>query len=486
MSDSGVNTGLQDGAPDFRPRFHFSAPRGWINDPNGFSFHDGRFHLFYQYNPYDSKWASMHWGHATSVDLLAWEHLEPALYPGESYDLNGCFSGSALSYRGEHILLYTGHVDDGKQPAIQVQCLAIGDGKRYAKHPANPVLGQTALPPDSNMSDFRDPKLWTDGTTWYCLAVDRHRDGHGRILFFSGTDPAKLAYRGIAFERPETLPAIWECPDIAKIDGVEVLIWSIAGQAAEPYRFQSVSSVLWAKGRLDLSGGAFSTDGFAELDQGPDFYAPQTTTTRDGRVIMIAWLQSWKRSMPTHDLKLGWAGQMTIPRELSWSGGIISQRPIRELAAFRRREIRKTATIEDSVSWAELRGRCMDLELRFESKAKSVGLRIFAGDSSATTITWEPGSSVLIFDRSASGIPISSDAASHPQCDVFRAKLRPDADRLSLRIVLDISTIEIFAQDGTTAMSATVYPDPAAEGVEFFSEGGPARLDVVCWSLEKG
>ena len=152
-------------AGEHRPVFHLSSRVGWMNDPNGFSFYKGEYHMFYQYHPYSPFWGPMHWGHAVSRDLLHWEHLPAALAPDMEYDRDGCFSGSAVVLPdGRHLLMYTGVSKevqpDGSTKEVQTQCLAVGDGMDYEKYVGNPVLDKAALPEGGSKYDFRDPKLW--------------------------------------------------------------------------------------------------------------------------------------------------------------------------------------------------------------------------------------------------------------------------------------------------------------------------------------
>ena len=156
---------------DARPHFHLSSRVGWMNDPNGFSWYKGQYHLFYQYNPYDTVWGPMHWGHAVSDDLLHWQYLPAALAPDEEYDKDGCFSGSAMTMPdGRQMLIYTGVVreldEQGVRRGLQRQCVAVGDGLNYEKIDANPILTVENLPEGANKYEFRDPKIWqeTDGT----------------------------------------------------------------------------------------------------------------------------------------------------------------------------------------------------------------------------------------------------------------------------------------------------------------------------------
>ena len=151
-------------ADEPKPSFHLSARTGWMNDPNGFSYYNGEYHLFYQYHPYDSHWGPMHWGHAVSRDLLHWEYFPAALAPDTDYDRDGCFSGSAVALDdGRHLLMYTGVVKetqpDGSCREVQTQCIASGDGTDYEKYAGNPVLDAGDLPEDGSRFDFRDPRI---------------------------------------------------------------------------------------------------------------------------------------------------------------------------------------------------------------------------------------------------------------------------------------------------------------------------------------
>ncbi|MCM1146005.1 MAG: glycoside hydrolase family 32 protein, partial [Lachnoclostridium sp.] len=163
-------------AKEPRPAFHLSSRVGWMNDPNGFSYYNGEYHLFYQYHPYNSHWGPMHWGHAVSKDLLHWKYLPAALAPDADYDRDGCFSGSALTLPdGRHLLLYTGvskeTQPDGSMRDVQRQCIAIGDGTDYEKYALNPVIDEKSLPENGSKYDFRDPKIWrkADGS-YRCVA----------------------------------------------------------------------------------------------------------------------------------------------------------------------------------------------------------------------------------------------------------------------------------------------------------------------------
>jgi len=473
---------------DYRGFFHFSPPSGWLNDPNGFSWFGGCYHLFYQSNPYASVWGPMHWGHASSSDLVQWTYLPIALRPGEPYDKDGCFSGSAVEERGSHALIYTGHVDPDSQDSSrrkEVQCLAYGDGIVYRKAAENPIIGAGLLPPGASHADFRDPKVWREKDRWFCLCANRHQDGHGQLLLFTAEDLSHWRFVGTAQRSEGHLGSMWECPDFFHVNGKEVLMWSVMGQPQGEGTFQNPDSVVWAMGTLDRDSGAFSPESIAEVDHGPDFYAPQTMIAPDGRVLLIGWMQMWERSLPTYDQSLGWAGQMTLPRELSTKSGCIAQSPVRELKTYRGPGLFHRVILSGNRTLDGVKGHCLDLELEFtEIKCSALGIRFFLMAGEETVLTWEPGTGWMRLDRSRGGIPIVSRSSSHPECQVYRAKVEAPEGILRLRIILDRSSVEVFAQGGTTVMSATVYPGEDSDGLEFFSEGGSASLLCRAWPLQ--
>ena len=187
---------------DERPAFHLTPYAGWMNDPNGFSYYDGKYHMFYQYHPYKSVWGPMHWGHAVSEDLLHWEYLPASLAPDMKYDKDGCFSGSATALEdGRQLLMYTGVSketdENGDIHEFQTQCLAVGDGRDYEKYDMNPVLDSSNIPEGSSKTDFRDPKIIPAKDGFYCIVGSRPADGSGQILLYHSTDGFDWKFKSI-------------------------------------------------------------------------------------------------------------------------------------------------------------------------------------------------------------------------------------------------------------------------------------------------
>ncbi len=265
-----------------RPVFHLSSRTGWMNDPNGFSYYNGQYHMFYQYHPYQTVWGPMHWGHAVSDDLLHWEYVPAAIAPDEVYDKDGCFSGSAITLPdGRQLLMYTGVVRrpewNGGYTDIQTQCLAIGDGIDYKKLDINPVLDGKDLPDDgASRADFRDPKMWIgeDGI-YYSVVANRPADGSGQILLYSSKDALSWKFESILAENKNRYGKMWECPDFFELDGKMVLMVSPQDMLPEGFEYHNGNGNMCFIGTYDKEAKKFIEESNQAIDYGIDFYAMQ-------------------------------------------------------------------------------------------------------------------------------------------------------------------------------------------------------------------
>ena len=351
-----------------RPAFHLSPRTGWMNDPNGFSFYQGKYHLFYQYYPYTSKWGPMHWGHAVSEDLLHWTHLPAALAPDTLPDRDGCFSGSAVELPdGRQLLMYTGVVSgpkllDKTSKDTQTQCLAAGDGVDYEKYGGNPVLTAADLPEGGSPFDFRDPKMWRekDGT-YRCVVGNRPADGSGQILYYSSEDGFRWKFESVLAENKNRFGLMWECPDFFELDEKYVLLTSPQDMLPSGFEYHNGNGTLCLIG--DFDGKTFQEEHDQSIDYGIDFYAPQTVLAPDGRRIMIAWMQNWD-TLSIASLKAPWFGQMSVPRELSIRNGRLYQWPVRELEALRSNPVfYDNVTFEGELTMVGVQGRKVDVTI---------------------------------------------------------------------------------------------------------------------------
>uniref|UniRef100_UPI00403F60D9 glycoside hydrolase family 32 protein n=1 Tax=Candidatus Enterococcus willemsii TaxID=1857215 RepID=UPI00403F60D9 len=312
----------------YRHHYHVMAPIGWVNDPNGFVYFQGEYHLFYQYYPYDSCWGPMHWGHTKSRDLIHWEELPVALAPDKPYDKDGCFSGSAIEKDGKLYLMYTGHVEKNDR-TYQTQCIAFSeDGIHFEKLCQNPVIDEKILNTNGTIHDFRDPKVFLRNEKYYSVVASKNEEDKGRILLFESKDMLNWSFTSILLEGDATQGIMWECPDLFHLDGKDVLIMSPIQIPKKGDEYHNISSTVAFIGLVNWETGKFSVENYHEIDFGFDFYAPQTLEDNQSRRIMIAWMQMWDRTLPTHDLAHGWAGAMILPRELSVKDNQLIQKPI--------------------------------------------------------------------------------------------------------------------------------------------------------------
>ena len=469
-----------------RPLFHLSPRAGWMNDPNGFSFYNGEYHLFYQYHPYNSHWGPMHWGHAVSKDLLHWKYLPAALAPDMEYDRDGCFSGSAITLDdGRHMLMYTGvgkeKQADGRCREVETQCIAVGNGADYEKYPENPVLDETDLPEGSSRFDFRDPRIWrgADGK-YYCAVGNCTEEKDGRILLYSSADAFHWSFEKILAANEKRFGRMWECPDFFELDGKEILLTSPQDMLPQGFEYHNGNGTLCLIGEYDDHTGSFREEENQAVDYGIDFYAPQTILTPDGRRVMIGWMQNWD-TCNLHSPDQPWFGQMSIPRELSVRGNRLIQNPIRELETMRADKVQyHNICFTDILKLKGIKGRAVDMELKIRPKKGEAlygkfAVRFAQNDRYHTAVSYRPQESIVKIDRKFSG---SRRAIIHQR----RSLVRDKGEELKLRIILDRFSAEVFVNDGEYVLSAGLFTDLAADGIQFFADGA-VEMDVVKYDL---
>ena len=471
---------------DSRPVFHLTPLTGWMNDPNGFSWYHGQYHLFYQYNPYDTEWDAMHWGHAVSQDLLHWTYLPAALAPDASYDSFGCFSGSAVELPdGRQLLMYTGVRQEGgdKEREYQTQCIAVGDGKDYVKYGKNPVLDSDVLPEDLSPYDFRDPKMWrTEDGGYRCVIGARRNDKRGVLLLFDSTDGFEWKYTGVLAENDGRFGLMWECPDFFPLDGKQVLFVSPQDMLPEGFEYHNGNGTVCLTGRMD--GNRFVEEHNQAIDYGIDFYAPQTILTPDGRRVMIGWMQNWDTCKTTGYEERPWFGQMSLPRELFLKNGRLYQQPIRELSQYRSGQVEYRDVLLDGEKRLEgIEGRVIELDIRLRPADPGTPyqkfIMKFARDEKYySVLSYRPYESWLQIDRKFSG---SRRAYIHQR----RCLVSDRQGEIRLHVILDRFSVEVFINDGEQVMTATILTGSDAKEISFEADGKVA-MDITKYALFDG
>lgn len=464
----------------YRNKYHAMPPIGWMNDPNGFIYAFGKYHLFYQFHPYSPVWGPMHWGHFTSEDLITWKEEPVALAPDMPYDEEGCFSGTALVKDGKLYLMYTSVRGD-----FQTQALAVSeDGIHFEK--LGQVIPTEQIPEGSSKTDFRDPKVFERNGVYYCMIGSSSADGAGQVLMYRSADLFDWSYVGVV-HRDERTDLCCECPDYFTLDGTEVLLTHPQNVHAENIKYQNKDANVYMLGSLDTESGKFKAASEGELDSGFDFYAAQTLLDPDGRRIMIAWQSMWDRTNVTAED--GWAGVMTLPRELTIRNGRIYQQPVREIESYRcERHHTVTRSLNGTFSLPDC-GKTQEIIVTFSvEKAQKVGVKIFCGTEHETLIYYDKKLECVVFDRSKMGMTIKH-SGSEQSSYVRVGKVGLEDGTITMRLLIDTSCCEVFFNGGECVMSANIYPDEGDCNNILFSEDGTAnilRLDVYSLDTDNG
>ena len=471
--------------PSARPLFHLTPRVGWMNDPNGFSYYHGQYHLFYQYYPYDTEWNSMHWGHAVSHDLLHWTYLPAALAPDAPYDSFGCFSGSAIELPdGKQLLLYTGVRKEGgdKGREYQTQCVAVGDGMDYKKYEGNPVLTASDLPEGLSPYDFRDPRIWRRPDGGYrCVVGARRMDKRGVLLLYDSEDGLHWHYTSVLAENDGRFGLMWECPDFFPLDGKHVLFVSPQDMLPEGFEYHNGNGTVCQIGVFDEKEKRFIGEKNQAIDYGIDFYAPQTILTPDGRRVMIGWMQNWDTCKVTGYEERPWFGQMSLPRELTIRDGRLYQQPIRELQLYRSRKVAyKDVRLRGKTVLEGISGRTVELEIHIRPEDRQnpylkFTMNFAQNDRYHSILSFRPYESLVKIDRKFSG---SRRAFIHQR----RCQVADQGGELKLRVILDRFSAEVFINDGQQVMTATILTDADAKGISFEADGGVV-MDITKYTL---
>ena len=461
-----------------RQHYHFMAQTGWLNDPNGLIFYKGKYHFFFQHNPYYGFWDYMHWGHAVSDDLLHWEYLPLALAPSEAYDdhlRGGCFSGSSIVYEDKLFLMYTAATNAGKG-FEQTQCIAYSDdGIHFEKYEGNPVItAPDGVPP----CQFRDPKVWKHEDTFY-MVCGASRDNKAQALLYKSTDMVHWEYVNVLAESRGEWGYMWECPDFYPLGDQYVLMFSPMGAGER--------TVVYLTGDFDYSTGKFDYHTSGEIDWGFDYYAPQSFMAPDGRRLIVGWANAWdwmpfwKDWGPAY--KEGWCGSFNLTREVRMSdNGTLQFVPVKELERIRTNVKNiKALTVGQTVTHLAA-GDGISFELKFsinlkETDAKQFVMELREGAGKKVICTFDFEHTQLTVDRN------NSDGWSK---GISRSVLAVRNKKvLDVHIFSDQSSLEIFTDRYQNNHSNNVFAGNEQNEINVYASGGKVCLtNIESYGLE--
>lgn len=465
----------------YRPAFHHTPRYGWMNDPNGMFYKDGRWHLYYQYNPYGSKWQNMTWGHSVSSDLVNWKHLPEAIRPN---GLGSVFSGSCAvdhdntaGFGSDAVIaLYT------SAGTSQMQSLASStdDGLTFNIYPSNPVL--------TLESEARDPKVfWNDSTKEWNMILAHALDHE--MLIFTSPDMKSWTLQSSFGKGLGAQGGVWECPDLFELPvaGTDEKKWVLLCNINPDGPFGGSGTQYFVG---DFDGKTFKADTDAAgnvstkwLDYGKDHYATVTwSDAPDGRRVALGWMSNWQYAADVPTMQFRSAN--TLPREMGLfrapDGEVYaSSAPSPELEALRGKlaaKVKKTTVGRKARSFAlpsENGGICeilMDIEA---SKAKTVNVVFSNSQGEKVVMQYDPAAATLSFDRTQSGITDFSEG--FPAVTV--TPTHEASGRIALRIFVDRSSMEVFGNDGEFVMTNLVFPRTPYTALSVSTEGGNAKVE---------
>ena len=461
-----------------RQHYHFMGETGWINDPNGLIYFRGKYHYFYQHNPYHGFWDCMHWGHAVSDDLMHWEYLPLALAPSESYDdhlKGGCFSGSAIEHDGKLFLVYTGTCNNGNG-FEQAQCIAYSeDGIHFEKYEGNPVItAPEGVPTDL----FRDPKVWKHEDNYY-LVCGASMNGLAQARLYKSEDLLHWEFVNVLAESRGEWGFMWECPDFFPVGDKYVLMFSPMGGKER--------TSVYLVGDFDYNTGKFFYTVSGEIDWGFEYYAPQSFEAPDGRRLLVGWANAWdwmpfwKDWGPTY--REGWCGFFNIPREAVLNeDNTLSFIPVRELETLRENGKKREDVLLEAEKAEEIcDGSIYEMKMKIDlqkTDAKSFTLKLRASEERSTEITFDLEKAEIRFDR---------NHADNWSKGIARGPLNlMNKDSLDIHIYSDTISVEMFSNGYQNNFSCNIYNIEEKQKNYIIAKGGGVAVkELETWNLKK-
>lgn len=466
-----------------RPRYHFLPPANWMNDPNGVIQWKGKYHLFYQHNPYAAVWDNMHWGHAASADLVHWTDLPVALTPSPGGpDEDGCWSGCAVDNDGVPTLLYTGVQGDWRLPHYQRVCIATSDDDlvHWEKHTANPIIAQP--PAGMNVTGFRDPSVWREDESWYMAIGAGIEDIGGAVLLYRSCDLIRWEYLHplCVGDKNETSDVwtgtVWEVPQFFALGDKHVLIFTAWDK-------EQLYTVYFTGSYRDRR---FIPEVMHKLDFGDrHFCAPYTMTDSQGRRILWGWIGE-DRTIEAQRAA-GWSGVLALPRQLTLrDDGRLAIRPVQEIESLRREHHGMTdieLSSDSSDFKIDRRGDTLEIAAVIDpADAEECGVKIRRSPDGAeeTRIYYDAVNKRLGIDRRRSTLVQGGRVSADVQDGAFQVS---PGESLRLRVFVDCSVIEFFAND-YACVTSRVYPSRSdSTGVSVFARGDARINSIQIWSL---
>lgn len=461
-----------------RPQIHFSPEAKWMNDPNGMVYYNGVYHLFYQHYPDSTVWGPMHWGHAVSKDLVHWQHKPIAIYPDS---LGYIFSGSAVVDSNNT----SGFGKDGKVPMIAIfthhdpvgekqgridyenQSIAysLDEGETWTKYAGNPVVKNPGI------KDFRDPKVmwYEEGKKWIMTLATLDR-----ITFYSSKDLKTWVKESEFGKTVGAHGGVWECPDLFALEHNGEKIWVLL-VSINPGGPNGGSATQYFTGRFDGTNFIPLQTDTRWIDYGPDNYAGITWSNTGNRKVFIGWMNNWDYAqiVPTEK----WRGAATIARDLQLEKidgkYFLRSTPVQELAAIKEQPVVLNNIQVTNYKLTDKTGKPADAyQLTLSTDALTSYSIEFSNEAGEKLVVgYDKSTDQYFIDRSKSGnISFHSAFAARHLAPRLTTVAKSD-----LILVVDKSSIELFADNGLSVMTETFFPSSAYTSIQLNGNGMLAK-----------
>lgn len=460
----------------WRQAFHIQPNTGLLNDPNGFAYYNGEYHLFYQWFPLGPVHGLKYWYHTKSKNLVNWENVGIAIKPYDEFDRHGAYSGSAIEHNGKLHLMYTGNTRDENWVRHPYQCMASLDSKGNMAKWSQPVIASV---PAGYTDHFRDPKVWEENGRFYAVIGAQRTDQTGCVVLYSSWDLQEWKWEGEIQTKLPDFGYMWECPDYFELQEKGILLFCPQGVSPEGDRYQNIYQSGYVMGeKLDLASRKLTHGEFHELDLGFDFYAPQTMQDPQGRRILVGWMGLPEIAYPTD--AHGWAHCLTIPRQLMVRDDKLIQQPVEEMSLLRKNWVETEDVIcGQSKSYEGFRGRTYEMICEFENQdAVEFGVEFRANaDDERTILKYDARTKKVILDRAHSGERVGASYGTTRQCTL-------DSPTIKFQLFVDVSSVEIFVNDGEAVLTSRIFPHPDSQEIRFFAAGGAVKIRSTKWDYE--
>ncbi|MDT2826999.1 MAG: sucrose-6-phosphate hydrolase [Enterococcus viikkiensis] len=456
----------------WRLAYHIQPTTGLLNDPNGFSYFNGKWHIFYQAYPLGPVHGVKSWYHLTSINLIDWQDEGLALLPGGMYDSHGVYSGSALAVDDHLFLAYTGNVRDQNWQRHSFQLGAWLDNKNQIQKLPEPLI---VKPPNGYTQEIRDPQIFIFNQQYYLIIGAQNKQEEGKILTYKSSDLTHWQCLGELTFSNDLLGFMVECPNLIFIDNQAVLLFCPQGLDQEVLPYQNIypNTYVVADGFDGETNTLSKPSPLKNLDEGFDVYATQAFNTPDGRALAISWMGLPEVAYPTDEE--GWAHCLSLVKELKLEGGKLFQRPVNEMKTLRldRHSVHGTlGSVQKIYSPKENR---YELQLDFDASTQGT-LTLFADEDTNTglTLSFDTQNGTMTMNRENAGTPFATEFGTVRTFEI------PQKD-LSLQIFVDHSVVEVFINQGEKVASARVFPKK--DQTTILLEGTTGVFSGEYWTL---